>query len=173
MCKDTDKPLYERIDELQMPDEFYYIDYIPYETYGVKFLELETFFEKTYIHSFAKKVARIVLKLIYHYPCENFHLFEVPIKPASPKYKFNFKDNLLDSSPKKLSYFMRQIIVKDFSGFQVLFSEPVFLISFNGGFSNAIYQPTTEVLELLKLLTKQEGLFLKFCNSADERSLVQ
>lgn len=173
MCKATDKTLDERIDELQMLDEFYYIDYVPYETYGAKFLELETFFEKTYIHSFAKKVARIALKLIYYYPCEGIYLSSVPIKPASPKYQFNFNKNLLDSSPKKLTYFMKQIITKDFSSVQILFSEPVFLISFNGGFSNAIYQPTAEVLELLKLLTKQEGLFLKFCNSADERSLVQ
>lgn len=172
MCKDTDKPLYERIDELQMLDELYYIDYVPYETPDTKFLELETFFEKTYIHSFAKKMARIVLKLIYHYTCESFYLDKIPIKPASPKYKFNFKDNLLDSSPKKLTYFMRQVIANDFSGVQVLFSEPVFLININGGFSNEIYQPTTEVVELLKLLTKQEGLFLKFKNSAGEHSLV-
>lgn len=56
--------MYEIIEFLQKSDDYYYIDYIPYETSDVRFLELENYFEKTYLPIYAEKVSCIALKLI-------------------------------------------------------------------------------------------------------------
>lgn len=64
--------MYEIIEFLQKSDDYYYIDYIPYEISDVRFLELENYFEKTYLPIYAEKVSCIALKLIYFYSCEIF-----------------------------------------------------------------------------------------------------
>ena len=46
--------MYEIIEFLQKSDDYYYIDYIPYETSDVRFLELENYFEKTYLPIYAE-----------------------------------------------------------------------------------------------------------------------
>ncbi|WP_313076168.1 hypothetical protein [Lacrimispora sp.] len=162
--------MYEMIDLFQESDDYYYIDFIPYEANDVTFLELEEYFERTYLRSFAKKITRIALKMIYRYPCEI--IFTESTKIAKLKYEMPFYENIPNSTPDKLAYFINKIITKDFSSMQILFSEPQFLLSISGGFSVAIYQPTDEVLQILKMLIGQEGLFLKNKNVEDERTLV-
>lgn len=162
--------MYEMIEHLQELDDFYYIDFIPYEAPDVKFLELEEYFESTYLRSFAKKITRIALKLIYRYPCDIF-LTESPI-PVPLKYEIPFNENIRNNTPEKLAYFINKIVSKDFSSMQIMFSEPQFLMSINGGFSAVVYQPTDEVLEILQKLIGQEGLFLKHKNSDVERTVV-
>lgn len=157
--------MYEIIDLLQKSDDYYYIDYIPYETSDVRFLELEEYFESTYLPLYAEKISRIALKLIYLYPSELF-LTESPI-PVSMEYEISFDTNIRNSSPNKLAYIIKQIVSKDFSSMQILFSQPQFLMSINGGFSVSIYQSTNEVLQILQQLVTQEGLFLKHRKSAD------
>lgn len=44
--------MYETIDLLQQTTDYYYIDYIPYNTDDPNFLELEEYFEKHYLSSF-------------------------------------------------------------------------------------------------------------------------
>ncbi|PWG63613.1 hypothetical protein [Bifidobacterium callitrichidarum] len=61
--------MYEEIDALQERDQYYVIDYIPYDTDDPRFLELEEYFERTYLPSFAEKIIRIILKTIYRFPC--------------------------------------------------------------------------------------------------------
>jgi hypothetical protein len=162
--------MYEMIDVFQESDDYYYIDFIPYEANDVKFLELEEYFERTYIRSFAKKIIRIVLKMIYRYPCEI--IFTESARPVKLKYEMPFYEDIRNSTPDKLAYFINKIIKEDFSSMQILFSEPQFLFSINGGFGVAVYQPTDEVLQILKMLIGQEGLFLKHKNTEDERTLV-
>jgi hypothetical protein len=162
--------MYEMIDLFQESDDYYYIDFIPYEANDVRFLELEEYFERTYIRSFAKKITRIALKLIYRYPCEI--IFTESAIPVKLKYEMPFYENIRNSTPDKLAYFINKIIIKDFSSMQILFSEPQFLFSIDGGFCVSVYQPTDEVLQILKMLIGQEGLFLKYKNPEDERTLV-
>jgi hypothetical protein len=162
--------MYEMIDLFQDSDDYYYIDFIPYEANDVTFLELEEYFERTYLRSFAKKITRIALKMIYRYPCEI--IFTESVIPVKLKYEMPFYEDIRNSTPDKLAYFINKIITKDFSSMQILFSEPQFLFSIQGGFSIALYQPTDEVLQILKMLIGQEGLFLKYKNSEDERTLV-
>ena len=162
--------MYEMIDLFQESDDYYYIDFIPYEANDVSFLELEEYFERTYLPFFAKKITRIVLKLIYRYPCKI--IFAESAIPVKLKYEMPFYEDIRNSTPDKLAYFIKKIVIKDFSSMQILFSEPQFLMSISGGFSVAVYQPTDEVLQILKMLIGQEGLFLKYKNPEDERTLV-
>ena len=60
--------MYETIDLLQQTTDYYYIDYIPYNTDDPNFLELEEYFEKHYLSSFSEKITKIILKIIYYYP---------------------------------------------------------------------------------------------------------
>lgn len=54
--------MYETIDLLQQTTDYYYIDYIPYNTDESNFLELEEYFEKHYLSSFSEKITKIILK---------------------------------------------------------------------------------------------------------------
>ncbi|PST48287.1 hypothetical protein COO72_08765, partial [Bifidobacterium callitrichos] len=56
--------MYEDVDFLQQSSQYYFIDYIPYDTNDPSFLELEEYFENTYIGLFAEKIARILLKIM-------------------------------------------------------------------------------------------------------------
>lgn len=152
--------MYEMIDLFQESDDYYYIDFIPYEATEEKFLELERYFERTYLRTFAKKMTRIALKMIYRYPCEI--IFTESAIPVKLKYEMPFYEDIRNSTPEKLAYFINKIVTKDFSSMQILFSEPQFLMSIAGGFSVTVYQPTNEVLQILKMLIAQEGLFLKY-----------
>jgi hypothetical protein len=160
----------EIIQSLHDLEEYYYIDFIPYETTDVHFLELEEYFETTYLPLFAEKVSRIALKLIYFYQCE-IYLSESP-KLVELEHEFSFDVNIRNSSPDKLAYIIKKIVSIDSSSVQILFSEPQFLMSINGGFSVSIYASTGEVVQLLQKLVSQEGLFLKYRNSSGERMLM-
>ncbi|WP_143320955.1 hypothetical protein [Clostridium sp. HBUAS56010] len=162
--------MFEVIENLQDLDEYYYIDFIPYETSDVHFLELEEYFETSYLPLYAEKISRIALKLIYFYLCE-IYLTESPI-PVDLEHEISFNVNIRNSSPDKLAYIIKKIVSMDFSSVQILFSEPQFLMSINGGFLVSFYQLTDEVLQILQKLVSQEGLFLKFRNSTGERILM-
>lgn len=56
--------MYETIDLLQQTTDYYYIDYIPYNTDDPNFLELEEYFEKHYLSSFSEKITKIILNNI-------------------------------------------------------------------------------------------------------------
>lgn len=151
----------EVIDLLQETEDYYFIDYIPYTTNNPEFLELEEYFEKTYLPLFAEKIARIVLKMIYYYPCE-VYLTE-PTKKMPEGMDLEFDTNVRHYSPDKFDEIIKQIIMTDFSSLQILFSAPQFLISVCGEFSVTIYGAADkpEVIQLLQQLAAQEGLFLK------------
>lgn len=162
--------MYEIIESLQDLDEYYYIDFIPYETSDLHFLELEEYFETSYLPLYAEKISRIALKLIYFYQCE-IYLTESPI-PVDLEHEFSFNVNIRNSSPDKLAYIITKIVSMDFSSVQILFSDPQFLMSINGGFLVCFYQLIDETLQILQKLVSQEGLFLKFRNSTGERILM-
>ncbi|WP_143322580.1 hypothetical protein [Clostridium sp. HBUAS56010] len=161
--------MYKVIENLQDLDEYYYIDFIPYETSDVHFLELEEYFETSYLPLYAEKISRIALKLIYFYQCE-IYLTESSI-PDNLEQEISFNVNIRNTSPDKLANIIKQIVSMDFSSVQILFSEPHFLVSIDGGFSVSFYEPTDEVVLLLQKLVSQEGLFLKYRNSTGERML--
>lgn len=153
--------MYETIDLLQQTTDYYYIDYIPYNTDDPNFLELEEYFEKHYLSSFSEKITKIILKIIYYYPCK-VYLTE-PTKDIPINSTLDFNSNIRHYSPSEFSKIIKQVILTDFSSLQILFSTPKFLISICGDFSVIIYgiKGNNEAINLLQQLTTQEGLFLK------------
>ena len=152
--------MYELINSLQESEDYYYIDYIPYTTYDSEYLELEEYFIKTYLESFSKKISRIMLKLIYYYPCE-IYLTEPSRRKIPNDFNFFFNTNIRKNTPDRLSYAIRQIILNDFSSINILFTEPIFLITIEGEFAVTIYNAPDKSVQLLNQLVQQEGLFLK------------
>lgn len=152
--------MYESIDLLQESKSYYFIDYIPYNTSNPDFLELEDYFEKNYLSEFAEKIVRITLKITYLYPCQIY--LTAPDKIISGLEEFSFDvDVRKNSTPEKIANAIRQVILKDFSSVQILFSNPEFLVSIDGGFSVTIYAPPKDVILLFEQLVNHEGLFLK------------
>ena len=153
--------MYEIINLLQETEDYYFVDYIPYRVDAANFLELEEYFEENYLPLFAEKVARIILKMIYYYPCEVY--LTKPTKKAPEKMDLIFDANIRNYSPEKLAEIIRQVILTDFSTLQILFTTPQFLVSVCGEFSVTIYGASgkKEAVNLLQQLILQEGLFLK------------
>ena len=153
--------MYETIDLLQQTTDYYYIYYIHYNTDDPNFLELEEYFEKHYLSSFSEKITKIILKMIYYYPCK-VYLTE-PTKDIPINSTLDFNSNIRHYSPSEFSKIIKQVILTDFSSLQILFSTPKFLISICGDFSVTIYgiKGNNEAINLLQQLTTQEGLFLK------------
>lgn len=151
--------MYEIIDSLQESDDYYYIDYIPYNTKDSAYLQLEDYFVQTYLHDYSQKIIRIMLKLIYYYQSE-VYLTE-PTKKTPADFDIPFDTNIRDNTPEKLADVINQVILQDFSSIQILFSNPLFLISICGEFSVTIYKPNNDTIQLLNQLVQQEGLFLK------------
>lgn len=162
--------MYELIESFQKSDDYYFIDFVPYETTDVSFLDLEEYFESTYLFTFADKISRIALKMIYFLHCE-IYLTEAPI-PVELEHEISFDDNIRNSSPDKLAYIINKIVSMDFSSVQIIFTEPQFLMSIDGGFSVSIYKPTDQVLQILQKLVSQEGLFLKYRKPPDVKLIM-
>ena len=81
--------MYETIDLLQQTTDYYYIDYIPYNTDDPNFLELEEYFEKHYLSSFSEKITKIILKIIYYYPCKVYLTEPTKDIPINSTLDFN------------------------------------------------------------------------------------
>lgn len=158
--------MYELIDSIHDSDDYYYIDFIPCEAPDVSFLELEEYFESTYLPLFAEKICRIALKMIYLYPCE-IYMPESYI-PVDMEYEILFDVNIRNSSPAKLAFLIKNIVSRNVSSMQILFTEPQFLMSIGNEFSVSFHQPTKEVLNIIEQLVTQEGLFLKHNIPTDE-----
>ena len=153
--------MYEKIDLLQETEDYYFIDYIPYKINNPKFLELEEYFLKEYLPLFAEKVARIVLKVMYYYPCKAY--LTQPTKMTPKGIEITYDADIRHYLPDKFVEIIKQVIMTDFSSLQILFSEPQFLISVCGEFSVTIYgvSKEPEVINILQQLVSQEGLYLK------------
>ncbi|MBW3090964.1 hypothetical protein [Bifidobacterium miconisargentati] len=143
--------MYEEIDALQERDQYYVIDYIPYDTDDPRFLELEEYFERTYLPSFAEKIIRIILKTIYRFPCaiyvtgpseddDSMRLSEAgdtpsriertpnnvePASEATIPTAIPYDTDISDYPPAELAVIIRRIILTDGpASVQVLCSTP-------------------------------------------------
>ena len=75
--------------------------------------------------------------------------------------EFSFDTDIRNSKPEKIADAIRQVILKDFSSVQILFSNPNFLVSISGEFSVAVFEPPKDVIAIFEKLVNQEGLFFK------------
>ena len=115
---------------------------------------------KTCLHDFAKSISGIVIKLIHYYPAQ-IYLTELDAD-VEFEYAARVGEDLRSIPLPELSEIITHVIQHDISSVQlVLGNEPYTIISINGHFSVDIYNASDECLDLLKMLTQQERLFLK------------
>ena len=152
--------IFSVINDLQENSDCHYIDVLPRRILGDDFFTLEEYLLETCLHDFANSISDIVIKLIHYYPAQ-IYLTELDAD-IEFEYATRIGKDLRFIPLLELSEIITYVILHDISSIQVVLgNEPYTIISINGHFSVDIYNASNECLELLKMLTQQEGLFLK------------
>lgn len=152
--------IFSVINDLQENSACHYIDVLPKRIAGDDFFALEEYLLETCLHDFAKSISGIVIKLIHYYPAQ-IYLTELDAD-VEFEYAARVGEDLRSIPLPELSEIITHVILRDISSVQIaLGNEPYTIISINGHFSVDIYNASDECLDLLKMLTQQEGLFLK------------
>lgn len=152
--------IFSVINDLQENSDCHYIDVLPKRIAGDDFFALEEYLLETCLHDFAKSISGIVIKLIHYYPAQ-IYLTELDAD-VEFEYAARVGEDLRSIPLPELSEIITHVIQHDISSVQlVLGNEPYTIISINGHFSVDIYNASDECLDLLKMLTQQERLFLK------------
>ena len=158
------------ISELVEQESYYYIDYIPHNPTSPEYLELEAYYIKTYLSTFADKISRIILQLIWEYPC---HVCLGEMTKQTEKYsQISPFTDLRHHSPEYLANMIKNVIQEDFSYLSVLLLDKQTLINIGGEFHVVLYQPSDEMIIFTKMLCQAEGLFLKYKSEDGSRRLV-
>jgi len=160
----------ESINRLIESEEYYYIDYIPHNPVSSNYLELEEYYIKTYLGIFADKISRVMLQLMWQYPC-CVCLGEAS-KPVEEHKQIQPFTDIRNYSPEQLDSIIKTVIKEDFNFFSILFFEKDALLSVGGEFQVVLYQPSNEMISFTKLLCEAEGLFLKHKLADGTRVLV-
>ena len=151
--------IFSVINDLQENSACHYIDVLPKRIAGDDFFALEEYLLETCLHDFAKSISGIVIKLIHYYPAQ-IYLTELDAD-VEFEYAARVGEDLRSIPLPELSEIITHVILRDISSVQIaLGNEPYTIISINGHFSVDIYNASDECLDLLKMLTQQEGLFL-------------
>lgn len=152
--------IFSVINDLQENSDCHYIDVLPERIAGDDFFALEEYLLETCLHDFANSISGIVIKLIHYYPAQ-IYLTELD-DDVEFEYAARVGEDLRSIPLPELSEIITHVILHDISSVQVVLgNEPYTIISINGHFSVDIYNASDECLELLKMLTQQEGFFLK------------
>ena len=158
------------IEALHGNDKYYYIDYIPHNPKSPEYLELEEYYENSYLPSFADKISRILLQVRWEYPCRVcIGKMEKRIEKYTSIQPFT---DVRHYKPEQLADIIKMVIVKDFSVLSILFSNEKSLFSIRGYFQVELYNPTDDIVAFVKLLCQSEGLFLKYKAEDGTRILV-
>lgn len=155
-------PIYD----LKWSDKYYYVDYVPYNSFSDDFLDLENYLEDTYLKEYSKKIARVILKIIYHYDCIVF--INEFSKNINLKYKFEVETDLRYIGAKKLDYLIQNIILKDFSELNIYLKETGTIICVSAWFSVVILNLHNDNYNLIKTLIEQENYYLKYRDESKE-----
>ena len=153
---------------IENEENCYFIDRFPKTIINIeKYDEIEDYYIKTYSQNyskdifadelFAKKVTKIILTFISYY---EFIIYYEKINNLDFK---KFENSLNNKGFYKIANLIEYIVTKDLSNIHFLLKnrDSYFLISVRGGYNVEIYSPNNEDLELISLLVKNEGLFLR------------
>jgi len=166
--------LTEIIESLHDDEEWYVIDYLPVTMVNPIYFDIEEYFMRTYLKNFAKKISRIIIKLIGYYPVQ-ICLTEFPKKRKDPLKKlYPIEKNLWKMPFAELDKILTHVIINDISSVQIVFgNNPYSLISVTGGFSVTAFRFKDEQLNILERLVKQEGLFLRHIRERGQRLIEE
>ena len=162
--------MFEMLDNWSFKDTYYYIDYIPHNPVSPAYLELEEYYEKTYLPAFADKISRILLQVMWEYPCR-VCLGEVSKRIDRYQEIEPFTD-IRHYVPEHLAEIIKTVIVDDFNELSILTLDSKSLITVRGGFQVTLYEPSEEMVSFVKLLCQSEGLFLKYKAEDGSRRLA-
>ena len=160
----------EAIEALNESSAYYYIDYIPHNPTSSAYLELEEYYTKTYLPVFADKISRMMLQLMWEYPCRAC-LGEMGKQIDKYAHITPFTD-IRQCAPEQLADIIKTVIQQDFTLFSILFSDVKALVTIGGGFQVVLYQPSDKMVAFAKRLCQAEGLFLKYKAEDGNRILV-
>lgn len=158
------------IEKILECESYYYIDYIPHNPDSPDYLELEEYYTKTYLPVFADKISRIMLQLMWEYPCRAC-LGEMGKQIDKYAHITPFTD-IRQCAPEQLAEIIKTVIQQDFTCFSILFSDVKALVTIGGGFQVVLYQPSDKMVAFAKRLCQAEGLFLKYKAEDGNRILV-
>ena len=152
------------------PESYYYIDYIPHNPESPAYLELEEYYERTYLPAFADKISRIMLQVMWQYP-SRVCLGEIEKQIEKYTHIPPFTD-IRHYTPEQLADIIKTVILDDFNAMSILSSDDKWLISIRGYFQVALYEPPENLISFIKLLCQAEGLFLKYKAEDGSRRLI-
>ncbi len=153
--------IYEIIDELLDEPNGKIIDFLPKRIESENYFRLEQYCLSTYLDIFASKIANIVIKLIHYYEA---HIYITETPKALPKKWNHITGKDLAAYPlEEIQEIIEYVIKNDISSLHFLLYEnnTPFLLSINGEFSVDLHGTQTKDIELIELLVRQEGLFLR------------
>jgi hypothetical protein len=75
-------------------------------------------------------------------------------------------------TPEQLADIIKTVILDDFNAMSILSSDDKWLISIQGYFQVALYEPPENLISFIKLLCQAEGLFLKYKAEDGSRRLI-
>lgn len=158
MDESREKIIFAKIDELLESKSCYIIDVLPKKVncdYS-RFSKLEAYLVENYIKEFARKISNIIIKLMYYFETEVYRL-ELIDGESIISHNYADKDlvyisNIIKEIVENFNNSWVQIICK---------GENTFLINLNGQFSVNLYNVSLLDLDLINMLVKQEGLFIR------------
>ena len=130
------------------------------------FYSVRDYFEKTYLKEFAKKVVRIMLRLMPYYTLSGFVVgeylgFNKKIKKYQSIYPAEQNIKNILSEKEMAEIISASILSKGISSVWLVFGNPSDMAIYIGtDFVVDIHNATSEQLDFLKLLVHAEGLFL-------------
>ena len=152
------------------PESYYYIDYIPHNPKSPAYLELEEYYERTYLPAFADKISRILLHVMWQYPCRV--CLGEPTQQIEKYADIPPFTDIRHYTPEQLADIIKTVILDDFNAMSILSSDDKWLISIRGYFQVALYEPPENLISFIKLLCQAEGLFLKYKAEDGSRRLI-
>ncbi|MBO3142998.1 hypothetical protein [Dermatophilus congolensis] len=158
---------WEKIEKLAEAETLRIVDYTPYAT-GDEFIPLHDYMEEHFRPIFAEKMAMLLLLVAYRYLDSVIY-----VQGSSDWFYKQFPGlerdlNVRHFEPEKLVSYIRKIIADDIAvAFLVYVPENDCLIRITGGFSTEIYGDDEEFLNLLDVLAKQQGLFIRELSKKD------
>lgn len=155
MNKSMTEIKFAQIDELLESNNCYLIDILPLKING-DYSKLESYLLENDLKGFAKKISGIIIKLMHYFKPEIYKL-------ALLEGESTISDNYANKDLIELATIIIDTIEsgKNF-WMQIIFSgENTFLISLNGQFSVEVYNASSSDLDLISILVKQEGLFIR------------
>ena len=140
--------------------EYMIIDIFPKQVHKDIYFEVEKFYMKKYLKTFAKKTSRIIMQIMCYFDLE-IYLTEFPKKKKNHKYASLIDMDLASLKLSKIDKIVHFVICDDISSLAIIAPDCPFLISIDGGFQVTLYNLSGEHIDLIKKIVEKENLYFR------------